>query len=68
MWWSEQLKQAPGEGKARLGGPDLFSAPSKKPLTSGCAACAKVSLERSLVCSAYNIKRLQLLKTVIQPA
>lgn len=29
---------------------------------------AKVSLEWSLVCSAYNLKRLHLLKTVIQPA
>ena len=29
---------------------------------------AKTSLEWSLVCSAYNLKRLHILKTVIQPA
>jgi len=29
---------------------------------------AKASLEWSLVCSAYNLKRLHILKTVIQPA
>ena len=29
---------------------------------------AKVSLEWSLICSAYNLKRLHILKTIITPA